>query len=494
MRGAWRLAGALALLAVLQLCPLGIAGTHVEAGPLLLDVVDSHANDCPTAPACFAQARGDTLGNTTIDAYQYVDRVSVEVDNSSVEQIGLGSFVPATKLELDAASGYLPNPVLPLWVGAWRASGAASPVPSLVGVEVSENNTTLSYYSVNKSSPRHELYWNDYPIGYADDPDSAGIQYHRIGPFNQLTGGGGSSDSYVDRYQREACGATPSRLCRETYASTTAKAEDATPSVSFGLRYSKVGFEFHEVAAQPRRSMALVAAQEISSPPWPPLWPAWEPAPEAQTPPESVPILPEALPPVSDEAGPSLVPPPAAMDAGRTPPPSAEPTVAPQAGRGLVGIAVGAALCVALTGLYSRFSTRAEVLDSEPRARLLALVQEGPRSLAQLSEKTGLARSSVLHHARILERMGLVHVARGNGALRVSASGSKVTQRDLQRSDVAGRIMELLSTAGRCARSSLHHALRDVPIRTRNYHLRNLIVRGLVAEEPDGTFTLRPRS
>lgn len=73
--------------------------------------------------------------------------------------------------------------------------------------------------------------------------------------------------------------------------------------------------------------------------------------------------------------------------------------------------------------------TMSQVLSDKNRALLALMVRTEPKSLSELAEKTGRAKSNLSRTLKTMERYGLVHFEQGPGrqvAPRVNYSGGEL--------------------------------------------------------------------
>lgn len=78
---------------------------------------------------------------------------------------------------------------------------------------------------------------------------------------------------------------------------------------------------------------------------------------------------------------------------------------------------------------FQSVETMAQVLSDRNRALLALIVKTNPRSVQELAEKSGRARSNLSRTLKTMERYGLVHFESGLGrkrAPRVNYSGVKL--------------------------------------------------------------------
>lgn len=71
-------------------------------------------------------------------------------------------------------------------------------------------------------------------------------------------------------------------------------------------------------------------------------------------------------------------------------------------------------------------------LSADTRLRVLKLLQDGPRSSAELQDSLGVSRQTVAYHVQVLRRGGLVRSCRENGRTVYSSSIPSVADADGQ--------------------------------------------------------------
>ncbi len=133
-------------------------------------------------------------------------------------------------------------------------------------------------------------------------------------------------------------------------------------------------------------------------------------------------------------------------------------------------------------------------LDHEGRARLYRIVSQTPGiHLGELARELGMETSSVLWHARKMERANLVRSQR-SGKFRVFypvAGGIEAKRmaatRGLVNSDNAQRICGFVDSHPGATAGDLARRLA-INVTTVRWHLRRLVENGLVAGQPDGAY------
>jgi predicted transcriptional regulator len=77
-------------------------------------------------------------------------------------------------------------------------------------------------------------------------------------------------------------------------------------------------------------------------------------------------------------------------------------------------------------GIVQSLETMSQVLSDKNRALLALIVKTQPKSLSELAERTGRAKSNLSRTLKTMERYGLIHFEQGPGrqvAPRVNYSG-----------------------------------------------------------------------
>lgn len=122
----------------------------------------------------------------------------------------------------------------------------------------------------------------------------------------------------------------------------------------------------------------------------------------------------------------------------------------------LASVALGVtAVVAALSGLYSRYR-RHDLLRSEPRRRVHALVCAKPgATLADLVRETGLSRSAVVHHCRMLEKQGLLTSRHDGLHRRFSPPGRKSAPEPRPPTASEARVLDALRREGPMTQAEL---------------------------------------
>lgn len=142
--------------------------------------------------------------------------------------------------------------------------------------------------------------------------------------------------------------------------------------------------------------------------------------------------------------------------------------------------ALGAtALLAAFARLYLRLG-KGEALDAEPRARILGFVSQQPgTTLTELAEATGMSRSSVIHHCRMLERHGIVASRHDGYHRRLFLVGPRIEDAPRPPTQGERRILDLLREKGPLTQREIA-GLLDVTPQAVSYHMLRLRREGRV--------------
>ena len=476
------------VLLVSLLVPTAAAGGKLEASILVVQMEDGFGRDCPMPIAGFClftirEEGGPT--NHSIDAYQRIEYAGIATDFSDLRSLfGEHWLLPDEELKVRGSDLFFPNPISPLLTTTW---GGMEHPEGPVRLHMGEENFSLTMPRPSWGDPTAP--WEGYEtvFPYAEE---GGVGYDQIGPFNRPTG------TTTDEYLWQVPGLCKAEECQSVTATTKATYDESTPNVHFGLEF----FEF-EVATDPVAldSFNATGAQGDANHATRATWEN-EPVDVAE---------PDAPSDGVDEFGqdPHLSVPPG------KPSPSPPPTrpihlqsqlpQSPPPDRTLpllitVAAATGAILAALGAALYSRFTNRTEALESEMRNRLLGIIQEQPGiCLSDAAERLGVARNTVRHHLRVLERVQLVRVVQ-EGALSTFYPAGPVPAVKvpawLRRNETCLAILrEARARPEGLSREEVHRLLPEVPARTRNYNVARLLGVGALVEwaAPDGRKLLR---
>jgi predicted transcriptional regulator len=449
----------------------------LDARVLVLDVEDAHGRDCriPSAGFCFVQVEGDGAANTTIDAYQRIEYVGVATDFSGARQAtGDVWLLPdGSSLMLRGSDLVLPHPVFVLVTEWWTSQERP---PESDRLEMSDKSIRLTYVEPSWPPGTRPKTWE---LEYND-----AVGYEQFGPYNRPTGN--STDNYLTQTRFAVCG-EDDYACSPTFRKPFDIVPKAAPNVRWGLEWYDV-----QVALDPDGLSippAFVHEASLAT------WSQRKALDENQTLPGYMKT--SSLETIADaELG--------AHPRQREPQPSFPvagvpkeirkgPPEGPEGGPSLAfvaGVAVATAVLAALgITLYSRFNNKAEALASEARARLLALIRENPGiCLSDVAERMGVARNTIRHHLRVLERVQLVRVAKEGNLQVFYAVGSQALQAPawLRRNETCLAILRAVAqSATGLAREEVHKLLPEVPDRTRNYHLKRLLSVGALVQAED---------
>ncbi|MFA5862921.1 MAG: helix-turn-helix domain-containing protein [Candidatus Thermoplasmatota archaeon] len=453
-----------------------LASADLDLGPIVLEVVDAHGYDCVTGVfrvCVVSYTDGASPADSTLDTYERLDYIGVGTHPTWTP------LLPDESLRIHGRDLYLDDPLLP-WLTA--NSGALPPAPivaDLVGVRMSESNTSVYFPEPDPDNPgavretqRSGVYSSD-----------QGISYDRIGPVNAP--GGNDSDNYTSqtagapcRFQAAAC--SPASMITETFNATT-------PNV-------RVGVEFQD--AQAATNASRLHPDEDSTPSPPPVATQSQPlgrAPAEFHAPTGIHLAVE--PPIAQENVAPGVPlqrthgvseggqPPARAPVDPLPPPN--PPRLPLAATIVIAAAAAITFAFAAT-LYTRFSTRAQVLDSAARCALLEhLSLHHSLSVMEVSSQLGVTRNAAMHHIRLLEKAGLVRLVRLRRRVMVHPLSEESALQAMTlraRYPLPARLGRAVEEHGSLSRSRLHDLMPEVPVRTRNHTIRLAIELGFIAQ------------
>jgi hypothetical protein len=327
---------------------------------------------------------------------------------------------------------------------------------------------------------------------------SNGFDYDRVGPYNAPTGRDTDADIVAIPllcFMQEV-----SEPCHEAMDPVVPLYQDNTPNVLWGLEF----YSF-EVATDPGNlthgvGPSIEATHEASF-----ARPAGN-ASDTET--ETIvrkapPLRPEAeadasSPRISSPSRPTGAEPRVSVQqqASRPPPPAdlPVPLILGATAAGLLLVALGA-------GLYSRFHSRSDVLKSDTRDRLVALIQQRPGiSLTEAAAGMGLARNATRHHVRMLVRVQVVRVeaqGRRQALFLVGTKSPEALPPWLLRNAACTAIVRALQSSEKgMSREEVHSLLPDVPTRTRNHNIRRLVAAGVVeqVDTPEGSILRAART
>ena len=467
--------------------PLVQAGGRLDAIVAVVHVEDRYGQDCeyPAAGFCqFRYQRNETIGDSSIELYQQFDYIGIASDFSILrDQMGETAWLlPDRAVMHDFSTLYVEHPLFTTPTEAWAAHGRRIGPVELV---LTEDNISAAYPVVDRSNPTGPLKPHYFEIMEYALEGEGDIEYRGVRPLSDPV-----NDNLDEVFQAlpKACHYAVDP-CTSVMTSAGEKALEETPEVRFGW-----GFRAAQVATDPQNLTPPEAAVAM-----PDLDLAVAPLQSLLQEPEEQ-VEDKSPPPKESLSGPSAE----GRPSDPRPRPGPEATapmqlqshpVSPPIDGGpallLAGAAAAAAALLAALGfgLYSRFNSRDDVLASETRARLLALVEAQPGvSLPELVEATGLARNTLRHHLQVLARLKLVRMGEEGGRLVVFAMGAKAGGLPVwvRRNAACVAILEALRARPEgLTREEVHALLPEVPARTRNHHLRRLLGAGALVQVDD---------
>lgn len=447
-----------------------VASGEIQVGLFTVMIDNGHRSDCieTASGLCLAGMQGDGIGELYIDASQRFRRVGVIADPESVDP--RLALLPDGGLVMDGSDFALDNPIFVLYhenIGILRGPDPLSPLA----------------FTIDEEGVWVWIPWTD-PM--AGDPhlgferrgmahgNGTGVQYDRIGPFNDLPVKT-ASDYQVANWL--AC--DPYLPCLPAQAPIVKAYQDATPNIWTDLRFDEVGAGsnrsiFKEDAATPKGGSSHYGGRSPSFPdeadprkatPFGMLW--GEPGITERD------ILQDEPLPRTDPSTP------------KPPIRQADPDASePNASSLLATAAAAFVLAVILAALSSRFRSREDALQHEGRQRILKLVEErGPQSVSQIARAMGHDRTTILYHARILARTGAAELRPHGRALLVSLPRQALPSADPLGGMRAARdlVAHIERAGGRVLRARLHELAAHIPQRSRNAALRELAARGVIA-------------
>ena len=462
----------LMVVGLMLLLPAASATGRLAVGPVSLAVENGHDDACleDVSGLCLAELRGGSIGETELDASQRVARLVVAYDAAAIDRLLPIPLLPGGEIGVDAADLSVEHPLLVLATALVGTRGVETPWGE-VGAGLSPQGVRLSYLGVDEARAAPEPHRQDY--NYTDNS----VRYRELGPFNRAGGPVRSDDILVA--PADACLMVEGTPC-STATAAFVELPNATPSVVAGQ-------ELHEAAVSGDPNATLFAAGALH---------ARAAAAHPASPPRTLPRSPVLAvgtpagggPPPSDGPEPAeLAPRERSPRGGSTPPgnlslaASATASAPGTVDLPLAPLAASLAIATMLAALYSRFRSRSEALAHEARQRMLGLVQGGPRTVAELAQALGVDRSTAQYHARVLHRAGVVALRKGERHVYVTLPGQPLPEKPVVTIGAPARIVELLRAAGGVLpRASLQEKAPELPPRTRNHALRELVERGVV--------------
>lgn len=465
------------------------ASSTIDGGLVVIRVEDQHGYGChvPLAGACVFNVTSPTseLGDTTIDASQTLRYVGVATNLSMFKDaIGDAWIVPDADVTVFASEVYIPNPFFRMGVDTWRNTVGGTWPSEKNGVRLDEGGITIQCECPGTADGGAPTEWRN--RSYTPGPwGSKCITYDRVAPCNAYNST--SLDFVVNGNAERLC--TFEELpCDDLLLPGIQAAQSQTPNVAAGVQYEEAqlttdpsNLEMDAQHKHPSHPAILDRAYRTPGT-------ALDFGIRGRAP-----LFPWSEDPPSPAGGPT----PDRPSLGPDEDSPASQTKALQQGiqrrdvLALAAVTAFASIMVLLTSLflYSRFSSKSELLASPLRQKLLGLVEATPGiHLRQLSEELGLTRQAVARHVHLLRRAGLVRVVEDGWRTRVYATGT-VPPSSSQHAEPEGHrpncelVLSLLRASPEgLPRAGVHDALKHLPRRQRNRILKHLLDARLIQE------------
>jgi DNA-binding transcriptional ArsR family regulator len=417
-----------------------------------------------------------SLGDLEVNGSQRVNYVGVATNFSWIRSRTAGLWLlPDSTLRMDGEDYYIEHSVLRDITETYSPIGQSMPGRDTARLVMRSNGTVVQYNGPWNGDPLGP--WGEREMGleYAAE-DGQGVGYERVGPVNMPTG--------TPNTDRELGG---------TYfiACTVARVlVECVDEEEYGVIYEwtpnvTLGFEWHSVAVatDPANLTRRTAENETESPQNASI--ASNASGETTLAPQPSHAKPPTRPPDEEppewEKVPTL---PRPVDAPTHVSTFRADNPAAAIRWPVANMVLGAVISALLAQLYSRFTTRDEMLKSQVRQRILSAISTAPGlNLTALAERLSMRRTALDHHLRMLEAAGCVSILREEGRVRVFNSRNEPASIESAH-PVRQMILALLSHAGgRYSRRQLAVALANVPERTRNHNVRALVEAGRVRIE-----------
>lgn len=460
------------ILLLLIVVATGVAGADSRLGTEFAGVVIQDgrgSTDCMAIPSnvcAFDAETGPSPGDARIDAYQRIHSLRVYYNDDRAPYLWL---LPDGILAVDGESIYLMNPLIPAATEAWNAHEPERPMRENAGVTLNETAAAVYYVGPHPEEPLGESSRRN--VGGAYATEGQGLGYDRVGPFNSPKGS--DTDTYAASFDSITCEVSDAPRCQEVWTSVLSTYVDATPNVQWGLEVYNVSAgagtgTFNGSGA----NVSVLGPMGYGQDPERPLRRGPEPSGFYD---------PGGARAKFTEPTPGVRPPP--PTAGETAKLSSALIREPGGPGDLITKAITLAVILAAAGLYSRFATKSEVLESEMRKRLLDIVaREQGIHLSKLSRELNVTRTAVGHHLRVLARMKLVETRMLDGTRVVFLPGQAAGEDSLGRAHpVKTPIFQALKAApSGLTRAELHACAPSAPLRSRNYTITTMIESGLL--------------
>lgn len=451
------------------------ASGQIVLGPVEVAFENGRREGClDPGPLCLAGRDGTAPSNTTLDARQDVSHVVVRIDDGAAEDAVGIELLPDGGLVLETSRYPLRYDVFKVLVAHVGSRRAPAPLDDF-GTILTEERYGLAYYGPSLRDPRSEIRPREWDVNFSDK----GLGYERTGPFSEW--GNTSTDHMTWDLLNAPCLVLNSTDCRRAQTQRASAVAAVAPNVVFGLSLYQVGVRNgDDPDGSPDGSArapvdAAPPARAATPPPGAPLDPGPRPT-TLQRGPAASPVVPPARAPVGPRETPTA-------DAIREP---AREAAVRSAAPAVAAAAAVVALAALAAALYSRYG-REEALENERRLAMVDILdRRGPLTFANLGRALGVDRSTVLHHARLLQRTGHVRIQRAGKYVYAFLPGQTLPA-DGARDPASDALMRVLRERGGIApRHELHDAADGYPARSRNHAIQRLVDSGLVQRTFEG--------
>lgn len=463
--------------AFLIITPIAAASGVLEAGPVVVMIVNGHETDCveDLTGLCIAAMRGSDAGETEADANQRVRFVGVAANRTFVNELVGHALLPDGSMMLTPSEYEVEHPVFRILIDVVGVKRGFGPADGLA-VLFTDDGFGFEYFGpglnpVNTTSGTHGA-WMIYGKEGAEE---GLIERDRVRPqqdFNST-----SVDERLDDIPTTRACQEDLLGCEGTLAVPVESAKAATPNVIIGAAFVQAlvttdpeNFPTGD-GVGPRETPSVPLGGRSALGPPTPLPRSPTPTPSLEPNPPGGPARPKADPwrePIRPDGQLST-----ALRA-TTPPPTGP------ALDGALAVTVAFVVAVLLAVLYSRVLGREDALVTRRRHSILNALEAGPMTLSDLTRSLGVDRTTVAYHARMLQKASKLVVTRLGRRVVLSLPGVEEPQRAVT-PHAREVIFQLITTnGGILARSKLHELTAEIPLRTRNRVLKELSNNGLI--------------
>lgn len=444
-------------LAILLHLPTTVASVGVTQGAAEVVIENQHAECFPETPiGCVGTIEGSSPGNATIHLEQNINEVRVSMGGSSG-----GENSP---LVIHGDDLYVRYSALSTLTDLANEAGTPD-IDGLLATELNAQGVWLNVTGPSTWNPTGETF--TYPLGYRYAERGRGIGYDQLGPFNAAVSM--SSDPQYRGLSNLTCAAGhDDPACYELVDGVTLEIQEATPNIMWGLKWETINVSALGNSSEPMSRPAFSSPLVRGSQPAPNL--SFARRPNLGNPvDEAVPSPPDLLGSPRPVTGPEPNRPSASGA-------SLEPASARTNAIYLVAIIAGGAILAAISSaFYSRLQSTEEAIRHPVRKAILNAIHASPGiGLAQLMAATGITRSAVIYHVRLLERLRLVRVTGQGRRWRVVPAGMGTDAHTQVPVTASERVLAFLHLHPTGVRRDHLGAMLGLPVRTRNHVLRAL--------------------